>query len=74
MKSPQNEESQKFWEAFRACAEENRVRPGLSVKYETIARHILMSIVFCKQGNSLYTLCLPAGVGASFLGDLRVVR
>ena len=27
MKYPRNEEQQKFWEAFRACAEENGVRP-----------------------------------------------
>ena len=33
MISPQNEESQKFWEAFRACAEENRVSPDRSSFY-----------------------------------------
>ena len=30
MKSPQNEEQQKFWEAFRTCVEENRVGPDRS--------------------------------------------
>ena len=33
MQSPQNEDQQKFWEAFRACAEENRVRPDRSPFY-----------------------------------------
>ncbi len=33
MTFPQNEERQKFWEAFRACAEENRVRPDRSSFY-----------------------------------------
>jgi hypothetical protein len=33
MKFPPNEESQKFWEAFRACAEENRVSPDRSSFY-----------------------------------------
>ncbi len=33
MKFPPNEEQQKFWEAFRACAEENRVSPDRSSFY-----------------------------------------
>ena len=33
MKSPQNEEQRQFWEAFRACAEENRVSPDRSSFY-----------------------------------------
>ncbi len=33
MISTQNEEQQKFWDAFRACAEENRVRPDRSSFY-----------------------------------------
>ncbi len=33
MISPQNVESQKFWEAYRACAEENRVSPDRSSFY-----------------------------------------
>ena len=33
MISPPNIESQKFWEAFRACAEENRVSPDRSSFY-----------------------------------------
>jgi len=33
MKFPPNEVSQKFWEAFRACAEENRVSPDRSSFY-----------------------------------------
>jgi len=33
MKSPQNEEQRQFWEAFRACEEENRVRPERPLFY-----------------------------------------
>lgn len=33
MKTPQKEEQQKFWEAFRACTEENRVSPDRSSFY-----------------------------------------
>ncbi len=29
----QNEAQQRFWKAFQACAEENRVRPDLSPRY-----------------------------------------
>ena len=33
MKFPNNEEQRKFWDAFRACAEENRVSPDRSSFY-----------------------------------------
>jgi hypothetical protein len=33
MISPKNAESHKFWDAYRACAEENRVSPDRSSFY-----------------------------------------
>jgi len=57
MKPPQNEESQKFWDAYRACAEENRVSPDRSSFYvrwaQAFARFLPEKLLQDRSGNDI---------------------
>ncbi len=57
MKFPPNEESQKFWEAFRACAEENRVSPDRSSFYvrwaQAFARFLPEKLLQDRSGKDI---------------------
>ena len=57
MKFPPNEVSQKFWEAFRACAEENRVSPDRSSFYvrwaQAFARFLPEKLLQDRSGKDI---------------------
>ncbi len=57
MKFPPNEESQKFWEAFRTCAEENRVSPDRSSFYvrwaQAFARFLPEKLLQDRSGKDI---------------------
>ena len=57
MKFSPNEESQKFWEAFRACTEENRVSPDRSSFYvrwaQAFARFLPAKLLQDRSGKDI---------------------
>jgi len=47
-----SEERNRFWKAYRACVEENRVCPDRSLYYETFEK---LEIVFVKGESKIFS-------------------
>ena len=74
MKFSPNEESQKFWEAFRACTEENRVSPDRSSFYvrwaQAFARFLPEKLLQDRSGKDIQAFL---ATGRAFRSKVRQI-